>query len=607
MRFKVNMAVAALLAANFVASHAQTSGTTTPPKKHAVTKKAAAPKGPTVEEQIQSLRTEMQGQIDGLKSDLASKDAQLKQAQQSAADAQAAAAKAEADSTSQATATSDNAAAVTTLQSTVSDLKANAVSIVTTLSDETSKLKKDISSPDAIHYKGITISPAGSFIEAATVDRTGATGGGINTPFTSVPLQYADDANVSEFFGSGRQSRLAIKATGNLDKMSMTGYYEMDWLGAGITSNNNQSNSYVLRQRQLWAQAAFKNGWTVTGGQMWSLATETTKGMSNGSEILPGTIDPQYSAGFVWGRQYGFRVSKEVVKGFWLGASAENAETLNPGGTIALNSGTTVLLGTAGVGGGLYDGASNYSFNLTPDFVAKAVWETPLGAHFEVFGIERNFRDRIYLTGSPTRNDTETGAGIGGGFRAPLAAKKLSIGLKGLWGQGIGRYGDSTITDVTLKPTGVIEPLHGFSALSTFEANPTKRLSLYFNYGGDYINRTALSATANVGYGNRLANMSGCDTEVAAGSATSALGAGGTGFTPSTPANCGGNNKDVQEFSSGYWYNFYAGEKGRFRQGIQYSWIRRDLWSGAGATTNPGGGAHGDDNIIETSIRYYLP
>ena len=58
----------------------------------------------------------------------------------------------------------------------------------------------------------------------------------------------------------------------------MTGYYEADWLGAGITSNNNQSNSYVLRQRQLWADAKTASGWDFTGGQGWSLATETTAG-----------------------------------------------------------------------------------------------------------------------------------------------------------------------------------------------------------------------------------------------------------------------------------------------------------------------------------------
>ncbi len=65
-------------------------------KKTPVAKKAKTPPGPTVEEQIQSLRQEFQGQIDGLKSNLADKDAQLKQAQQAAADAQAAAAKAQA-------------------------------------------------------------------------------------------------------------------------------------------------------------------------------------------------------------------------------------------------------------------------------------------------------------------------------------------------------------------------------------------------------------------------------------------------------------------------------------------------------------------------------
>ena len=148
-----------------------------------------------------------------------------------------------------------NAAAVTTLQSTVNDLKANALSLATTVSDETTNIKKAISSPDAINYKGITISPAGSFIEAETVWRQGATGDDINTGATSVPLQNADGAQMSEFFGSARQSRVAMKATGKIASMTMTGYYEADWLSSGTTSNNNQSNSYTMRQRELWADA----------------------------------------------------------------------------------------------------------------------------------------------------------------------------------------------------------------------------------------------------------------------------------------------------------------------------------------------------------------
>lgn len=594
MKLKLQIAAAAMLAVCAVASYGQTSDTKPMVKKHVATKKAKAPAAPTVTEQIDALKHELEGQIDSLKSDLAAKDEQLKRAQEAAAAAQASASKAEAAASAQQQAVTDNAAAVTTLQSTVTDLKGNQVSLAASVSDETTKIKKDIASPEALHYKGITLSPAGSFLAAESVYRTAATGGGINTAFTGVPLQYADAAQISEFFGSGRQSRLAIKAIGKLPGMTMTGYYELDWLGTGITSNNNQSNSYVMRQRQIWAQAALKNGWTVTGGQMWSLAAETTKGMNNGTEILPGTIDPQYTAGFVWTRQYGFRVTKAIGKTFWLGASAENAETLNPAGS---NLPTNLLIGSTGVGGGLYNSTANYSFNEAPDFVAKAVWEPKIG-HYEVFGIGRFFRDRIYPTGATPYNDSTVAGGIGGGFRIPLADKKLSIGLKGLWGQGVGRYGDSTIADVTIRPDGSLAPLRAFSALSTVEASPTKRLSLYANYGGDYVAREywGTGSTA-IGYGIPGIDMSGCTTEVKTGGS----------FSPSTPAHCGANNKDVQEVGFGYWYNFYSGPMGRLRQGIQYSNIRRDLWSGVGGTTNPGGGAHGDDNIIETSLRYYLP
>jgi hypothetical protein len=98
--------------------------------------------------------------------------------------------------------------------------------------------------------------------------------------------------------------------------------------------------------------------------------------------------------------------------------------------------------------------------------------------------------------------------------------------------------------------------------------------------------------------------MSGCNTEpLPSTTATN----GGDGFTPSTPANCGGNNKNVQELSTGYWYYFYKGPMGGLRQGIQYSYFQRSLWSGAGGTANPAGGAQGTDNVFETSFRYYLP
>jgi hypothetical protein len=606
MKSQMKMVAAAILVASLVGSNAYAGDPPAPAKKHATKKQ---PPKPTVEEQINALRQEFQGQIDGLKSDLATKDQQLKQAQQAAADAQAAAQKAEADATAQQQATSDNAAAVTTLQSTVTDLKANSVSLASTVSDETAAIKKRIESPTAIYYKGITISPAGSFLAAETVWRQGGTGGDINTQFTGVPLNNSEASQLSEFQGSGRQSRLAIKATGKVDSMTMTGYYEMDWLSSGVTSNNNQSNSYTVRQRQLWADAKLKDGWDFSGGQGWSLATETTQGLTRGTEILPATIDPQYEAGFVWTRQYSFRVSKDFSKKFFAGISAENAETLNPGGQ---NLPTNLLITTVGNTGGLYDNQSNYSYNLTPDFVAKIAIEPGWG-HWELFGIGRSFRDRIYLTTGTPFNSTVWGGGGGAGFRAPLGTKKVTIGLKGLYGEGVGRYGSSTISDITLHPNATIAPLHGFSALSTLEMNPTERLMLYFNYGGDYIGRdiscvnsagAPVACTAagakQIGYGTYTVNMSGCNVENPSSSANASA-------NPGTPTNCGASTKDVQEFTAGDWYNFYSGPKGRLRFGLQYSRFERNLWSGAGGTANPGGGAKGVDNMFFTSFRYYLP
>jgi len=131
MRFKLNTAAAAILAVSLVALSANASDPDAAPKKHPVTKKAKekTPPGPTVEEQIQSLRQEMQGQINGLKDSLAQKDAELQSAKQAAADAQAAAAKAEAAASASNQAIVDNTTAVTTLQGTVTDLKANQLSL----------------------------------------------------------------------------------------------------------------------------------------------------------------------------------------------------------------------------------------------------------------------------------------------------------------------------------------------------------------------------------------------------------------------------------------------------------------------------------------------
>ena len=599
MNLRWKGAAAVLLAASVVVSQAQSGAGAAAQKKHTV-RKSQKPAEPSVEDQINALRMQLQTEIDSLKTELQQKDAQLKQAQDAAARAATAAAQAQQAAEVQQQAVTQNNQAVSTLQSSVSQMKGAQASLASKVSNETATIRKQVVSPDGIHYKGITISPAGSFLAAETDWRSGATGGGLNTAFTGVPLQNSQAYQMSEFTGTGRQSRIALKATGKLANMVMTGYYEMDWLGTGITSNNNQSNSYVVRMRQLWADTALSNGWDFSGGQGWSLAAETTVGLKRGTEILPATIDPQYEAGFVWTRQYSFRVTKSIDNRYFMGVSVENAQTLNPAGQ---NLPSNYINGSLGVGGGLLNPTANYSFNYTPDFVAKIAAEPGWG-HWELFGIGRSFRDRIYPAGGTPYNKVVWGGGVGGGFRGPVAVnRKAFVYLKGLYGDGVGRYGSSTIADVTVRPDGSLSPLHGFSSLGGLELDPVKRLMIYIDYGGDYIGRDwTMSNGKQVGYGTYTANMAGCATEP-----TTVSAAGESGGAPVTPANCTGNNKDVQEFTSGYWFDIYSGPKGRLRQGLQYSWIRRDLWSGQGGPLNPNGGAYGDDNMVFTSFRYYLP
>ena len=136
-----------------------------------------------------------------MKSDLATKDAQLKQAQQTANDAQAAAQKAQADATAQQSAVTENAAAVSTLQNTVTDMKTVNATVVSSLSDETAAIKKSINSPSTLHYKGVTLTPGG-FLAAETVWRSKATGGDIPTAFSALPYEHADAYTLSEFYGS---------------------------------------------------------------------------------------------------------------------------------------------------------------------------------------------------------------------------------------------------------------------------------------------------------------------------------------------------------------------------------------------------------------------
>jgi len=598
--------MAAILVFSTVSLQAQNA---TPAK---TTKKPVAKKAPAespVEREIRELREQMQSQqtqIDELKRQNAAKDAQLSAAQQAAQAAQAAAASASAKADSLSSSVSANAETVNTLNSTVTDLKTTNVGLAQTISDTKKSITDAMESPTALRYKGITITPV-AFFALEGVYRSRSINSDINTPFNSTPYPGAAQAHTSELNFSGRQSRVGGLFEGNTGPFKLSGYVEADFLSAGTTSNDNQSNSYTLRQRQFWGQAATKEGFKVTGGQMWSLVTETKKSTDNRTENLPMTVDPAYHVGFSWARQPGIRF-QQSFGGFTGALSIEQAEYIYS----ASNANGNFFIGNAGTSGGLYSPLANYSNNVAPDVVVKGTYDAKYG-HFEIGGVARWFRDRYYpnqtlATPSAAGGQNNTKA-AGGGFvniRVP-ATKYLDIGLHGLGGTGVGRYGTSTLPDITVHPDGTLAPIKAYQGLISLEGHPTPKLDIFGYYGAEYAQRTYYVSTLGssagklIGYAPINAVNTGCGIETLPTSTGNGF-AGAAPSNPGTPANCAGVTRVVIEATLGFTYRVYNSPKyGRLQYQGVYSYLTRDAWAGVG------GAPKATNGMVFTGMRYYIP
>lgn len=352
-----------------------------------------------IEELRQAIQSQ-QAQLQLLKEELSKRDRQIDEAREAAAAANSRATEASAKATE--------------AVNTTAEVKSTAVSLNSSVSvegqqrspqdhrEQAEAKKAEETGPSTIKYKGINITPVG-FIAAETVFRQRATSGDIPTPMSAIPYPGNALSKVTENNFSGRQSRIGVLGDMKVGNAKVSAYYEADFFGAGTTSNNRQTNSYVLRQRQLWGQAAFDNGWQFTGGQMWTLATETRKGIQNRQEVLPMTIDVNYTVGFTYARGYGFRVVKDFGGKFAVGVSVEGPQaTIGGRGFSSISTaGTTTsqnfFINAPGNGGGLYNAfdATGYTVNKAPDFVFKAAADPGWG-HYELFGIVSTFRNRIY-------------------------------------------------------------------------------------------------------------------------------------------------------------------------------------------------------------------
>jgi hypothetical protein len=546
-----------------------------------------------------------QQQINQLMQQLQNRDKTIDQLQQQFSQVQSVASQAQQkadNASSRITETQQQQSQVSSLKTDVADLKDNLTNTTVSLQD-TQKSVGELQSPLALRFKGITITPGG-FMAAETVWRQRGTASDVNTPFNSIPFPGSAAANVSEFYGSGRQSRVSLLAEGKVSDLKLTGYVEADFLSAGVTSNNNQSNSYTMRQRQVWGQAAI-HGWSFTGGDMWSLLTETKKGVDNRTEALPMTIDAQYTLGFSWARQWGFRVAKNFNNKMWLAFSVEDPQVNSIGGSGFNNN---FVVGAPGNSGGLYNPGANYAYSASPDFVVKAAFEPGFG-HYEVFGVISEFRSRIYPcattaatdtcngilgpSGAGANNDVRGGGGIGVNIRESFFKKHVDVGLHFLGGNGIERYGTGGLPVLTVRPNGTLAPLRGYQGLGTLEFHSDK-WDIYLNGGSEYAQRTVYTDPGSgklMGYGLPGASNGTACVEPAPGSGGFAGG-----------SSCSGTTRALTEGTAGFWYRIYNGPKGKLQFGPQYSYVLRSTWSG----TN-GFEPKATENMFFTSFRYYLP
>ena len=497
-----------------------------------------------------------------------------------------------------------------------------------------------------LQFGALTITPGG-FVAMEGVYRTRTEQADIASQYQGIP--FGPQAGTSEARFSARQSRAALLVEGAITPSVLAaGYGEFDFLGSGVTSNSNESNSYVPRIRHLYGTLDFADyGVHVLAGQTWSLATLNSKGITPRNEVTPPSIDAQYVPGFVWKRQPQIRLTKDFGQKLWLSVSAEMPQDTYTGCTNGVN-GTAItntvngavtnrataitcdLLGNNNLNGIAGTTTTNFSLNHIPDIIGKAAYEAKLAdrdVHLEGFGLYRDLYDRVSdvttNAATPTvpanttaraSNFDTTGYGLGGSVIAALLPKKLDFQASAMTGKGIGSYGTAQFTDATFSPNGQVSPIRETMLLGGLTAHVTPAIDVYV-FGGeevvqpDYYRTSASGVNAGgnglptyAGYGAPNANNTGCFNTIAA-----------TTFTNTT---CGGSAKRVWQLTGGMWDKLYKGSFGEVRVGVQYSYTQRELFAGSGSAAIPaafGGGFQSpyngspkqNESTILTSLRYY--
>ena len=437
------------------------------------------------------------------------------------------------------------------------------------------------SSPLQFHIGDATFTPVG-FMDFTGVWRENAAGGSIGTSFGSIPLNGSYNTQLNEFRLSMQNSRIGFRTDAEIAGAHVMGYMEADFLGNNGTNVAVTSNSNTLRSRLYWVDVR-KGGWELLGGQTWSLITPGRVGISP----LPSDVfytqdmDVNYQLGLFWGRQPELRVVYHAP-----GNKAAFAVAIdNPdqyvggssgGSSITFPSALSTLyaseLDTSASSGGIG------TPNVAPDIIAKLAFDPVKQFHFEIGGVERDFKvwypgAAATKTAAAIPNQTYTSVGGAGFVNLSFELfKGFRILTNNYWGDGGGRYFFGQAPDLAVNANGSLSLLHSGSTVTGLEWTEGKTL-IYAYYGGLLIGRDIVVDTNGkyVGYGY-----------------------------PGSPTS---QNRAIQEATFGFNQTVWkSGKFGAVNLIGQYSYLQRNPWNYA-----PTAASNASDNMVWLDLRYTLP
>jgi hypothetical protein len=460
--------------------------------------------------------------------------------------------------------------------------------------------------PDApiqFHLGSAYITPIG-FMDFTGVFRSHNAQGGIGSNFASLPyalnsatggqnpLYHEPEARLSM-----QNSRIGFRVDAPVKGAHVIGYMEADFLGNNPANVSVTSNSNTLRSRLYWVDVS-KDKWEILGGQTWSLITPNRVGISPlpGNIFFSQDIDVNYQVGLAWGRIPELRFVYHPTNKIAIAVAADNQDQYVGGSSgapgIVLPTGATIngavstLVSSFQLDAGA--GTQN-SPMIAPDIIVKAAFDPSPKYHFELGGVERQFRVAVNsttATTSPIVNRSLPGGGAFGNFNVQLFSGFRVI-LNTYWSQGGGRYIFGTVPDVIVQPDGSLSAIKAASTVAGFEYTHKNTL-LYSYYGGVYASKdVGFLNNSEYGYGVDAINITST-----------------TPFTStSNYAAAVSQNRTIQEITLGFNQTLWRDAKyGALNFMGQYSWLTRNPWG-----VLPGQPNEANLNLAFLDLRYTLP